>query len=142
MQVKDAATAADKWANRAASADKDYEAGVRNAGQRWEAGAAAAEDAYKAGVQEAASRGRFAKGVRKAGAAKYQDRATKFGPARFRDGVQGSKGDFQRGFEPFRAALAGATLDPRGARGSSNNGRRVQQVMDLMRKTRDEQLGA
>jgi len=141
MQVKDAATAADKWAKRAASADKDYEAGVRGAGQRWHDGTVAAEGAYKDGVNDAIAKGRFGRGVRKAGAAKYQDRATKFGPDRFRQGVQGSQADFQRGFEPFRQALAGANLDPRGSRGSSNNARRVQQVMDLMRVTREATLG-
>lgn len=141
MFVKDAASSAAKWSERASGADKDYTKGVQNAGNRWVEGAANSEDAYKAGVNQAASQGRFGKGVRKAGAAKYQDRAVKFGADRFRVGVQNTKDDYQRGVEPFRAALAGANLDVRGARGSSNNVRRVQQVMDLMRATRDQQLG-
>lgn len=141
MFVKDSASSADKWSDRAAGADKDYMKGVQGAGNRWVEGAAAAEDAYKSGVADAASKGRFGRGVRKAGAAKYQDRAVKFGPDRFRQGVQGSKSDYQRGVEPYRAALAGANLEPRGARGSSNNARRVQQVMDIMRATREAQLG-
>ena len=141
MFVKDSASSADKWSERAAGADKDYTKGVSNAGNRWVEGAANSEDAYKDGVNKAAAAGRFGKGVRKAGASKYQDRATKFGASRFREGVQNTKGDYQRSVEPFRAALAGATLDPRGSRGSSNTARRVQQVMDLMRATRDAQLG-
>lgn len=141
MFVKDAASSAKKWSDRASSADKDYLAGVQGAGNRWVEGAASSEDAYNKGVAQAASKGSFGKGVRKAGASKYQDRATKFGPDRFRTGVQGSAPDYQKGVAPYTAALNSTTLEMRGARGSSQNARRVQQVMDVMRATRDQQLG-
>lgn len=141
MFVKDAASSAKKWSDRASSADKDYLSGVQGAGNRWVEGAASSEDAYKSGVAQAASRGSFGKGVRKAGASKYQDRATRFGPERFRQGVQGSASEYQKGVAPFTAALGSMTLETRGARGSSQNARRVQQVMDIMRATREQQLG-
>jgi hypothetical protein len=141
MFVKDAASTASKWSTRAAASDKDYQAGVQGAGQRWVEGAAASEQAYVSGVQAAASKGSFGKGVRKAGGAKYQDRAVKYGVDRFRTGVQGNANAYQTGVQPYLAALSSTTLDPRGARGSSQNARRVQQVMDLMRATRDTQLG-
>lgn len=140
MQVRSSADSAAKWKTRAAAAQNDYQAGVQGAGQRWADAAGASEDAYKAGVQEAMNDGRFSKGVRKAGAAKYQDRATKVGPQRYQQGVSVAQDDYSKGVQPFITAMSSATLPPKGARGSAQNITRVQAQMDLMRKTRLEHL--
>jgi hypothetical protein len=141
MNVRSASDSAKKFRDRAAAAQGDYEAGVRGAGQRWQAGAEAAEDAHKQGTMEALNEGRFLKGIRKAGAAKYQDNAVKLGPQRFVQGVQNASPAYERGVAPFVAAMASASLSPRGARGSAQNARRVQEQMDLMRATRKQALG-
>jgi hypothetical protein len=141
MQVRNASDAARKFVNRAQAAAGDYAAGVQGAGQRWQAGAEASEEAWKTGTQEAITEGRFKKGVTRAGAAKYQDNATKLGPDRFRSGVANAEGAYNRGVAPFISALQSATLPTRGARGSAQNANRVQEVMTLMRRVRREQLG-
>lgn len=141
MQVRSVAESAKKFVNRASAARGDFAAGVASAGNRWLEGAAASQDAWKTGTQEAINEGRFERGVRAAGAAKYQDNASKLGPDRFVTGVANSEGAYQRGVAPFVGALQSASLSPRGARGSPQNARRVAEVMDLMRKTRRERLG-
>lgn len=142
MRVRSAAESAAKFKTRAAAASNDYAAGVRGAGGRWAAGAEAAEDAWATGTQEAIASRRFGKGVRKAGAAKYEQNATTLGPQRFAQGVQNAEGAYSAGVQPFIAAMSSAQLPPKGARGSAQNVSRVQAQIDLMRKTRMERLGA
>ena len=141
-QVRSVGDSAKKFVARAQAAASDYQAGVQNAGSRWQAGAEASEDAYATGVQEALADKRFGKGVRKAGASKYQTNAVKLGPERFRTGVANAETAYQTGVQPYVAAMQGFTYSQRGARGSAQNARRVQEQMDLMRKTRRDALGA
>lgn len=141
MQVRSSADSAKKFVARAAAASEDYKSGVAGAGQKWQAGAEAAESAWSEGTQQAINEGRFRRGVNKAGSAKYQDNAVKLGPERFRQGVQNAQTSYERGVQPFVAAMQSATLSPRGARTSGANLRRVQEQNDLMRKTRREVLG-
>lgn len=139
MQVRSASDSAKKFQGRAAAARGDYLDGVKNAGERWKQGAESSEEAWKAGTQEAINEGRFRKGVSKAGAAKYQDNAVKLGPDRFVSGVQNAAPAYEKGVAPYVAAMSSAALSPRSSRG--NNARRIQEQMDLMRKTRRELLG-
>jgi hypothetical protein len=139
--VRSAADSAKKFVTRAGAAAGDYASGVANAGSRWQAGAEASDEAYKSGVTEAMNEGRFTKGIRKAGAAKYQNNATKLGPDRFRTGVQNAEGAYSTGVQPFISAMQGFDYGPKGARGSSTNRARIDRHLDLMKKTRRETLG-
>lgn len=141
MIVRNAAESAKKFVARAQAASADYQAGVQGAGQRWQQGAEASEEAWAEGTRQAISEGRFRRGVARSGAQKYQDNAVRLGPERFRTGVANAEAAYNRGVAPFVSAMSGATLSPRGARGSAQNARRVQEQMDLMRKTRREALG-
>jgi len=141
MIVRNAADSAKKFVARAQTASADYASGVAGAGQRWQQAAEASEAAWNEGTQQAIAEGRFRRGVSKAGATKYQDNAVKLGPERFRTGVANAEGAYNRGVAPFVSAMSGATLSQRGARGSAQNARRVQEQMDLMRKTKRETLG-
>ncbi len=141
-QVRSAADSAKKFVTRASAAQPDYASGVANAGGRWQAGAEAANDAFKQGVQDALADDRFVRGVRKAGAAKYQMNASKLGPDRFRTGVANAEGAYSQGVSPFISAMQGFDYGPRGARGSATNRSRIDRHIDLMRKTKREQLGA
>lgn len=142
MRVRSAQESAAKFKTRAAGAQNDYAAGVKGAGARWSEGAQAAEDSWAAGTQEAISQKRFGKGVRKAGAGKYEKNATELGPQRFAQGVNLAENAYASGVAPFVQAMSSATLPPKGARGSAQNMARVQAQSDLMRKTRLERLGA
>lgn len=141
MQVKPIAEAQEKFKARAAAAREDYKRGVQGAGQRWAEGAAASEEAWRAGTQEAIAQGRFARGVRAAGAAKYQERAATLGPERFASGVAAGAPEWGRNFAPFAQALQGQALAPRGMRGSDQNAQRAVEVARLMRRVRNERLG-
>jgi hypothetical protein len=141
MQVRSVADSAKKFVARAGQARNDYAAGVQNAGGRWQEGAAASAQAWVSGTQEAIAENRFEKGVRSAGPAKYQERATKLGPDRFVTGVSASEQEYARKVAPFTSAMASTNLSPRGARGSQQNARRVQELMDLMRRVRRDTLG-
>jgi hypothetical protein len=141
MHVRSVQDSAEKFKTRAAAAAPDYQKGVANAGGRWQAGAEAAEDAWATGTSEAVAQRRFGAGVRKAGAQRYQTKATQLGPDRFRTGVAAAAGDWQAGFAPFANALSSFDAGPKGPRGSAQNKDRANRVADHLRKTRMEQLG-
>jgi hypothetical protein len=142
MQVRSAVDSAKKFVTRASAARGDYARGVQNAGPRWQAGAEASEEAWRSGTQDAINQGRFVRGVRKAGAAKYQNNATKLGPDRFATGVSNAEQAYNQGVAPYLGAMSSADYGPRGARGSAQNRERIGRHIELMRKTRSEQLGA
>lgn len=141
MDVRPIAESQDKFKTRAAAAAPDYGKGVANAGGKWIAGAAAAEDAWAAGTQDAVANRRFGAGVRKAGAAKYQDRAAKLGPDRYRTGVAEGANEWGKNFQPFADALRGLDAGPQGMRGSEQNYQRSRAVGQALRAKRLELLG-
>ena len=139
MEVKDMGSIQSKFVNRASVAAPDYERGVKAPRRPWAQATQAAEANYVAGVQAAASKGRFGRGVAKAGDAKFQRGAIEKGIARFGAGVAAAAGDFAAGFEPFRAALQGTTLPPRKARRDPSNLARVGAVVTTMIRTAEAQ---
>jgi hypothetical protein len=141
MQVRPINEGQEKFRTRAAAAREDYKRGVQGAGNRWLEGAAASGEAWRAGTQEAMTQGRFERGVRAAGATKYQDRAATLGPERFASGVAAGAPEWAKNFGPFQAALAAHAPAPRGPRGSDQNMQRSAEVARLMRRTRNERLG-
>lgn len=141
MQVRPIQESQDKFRARAQNAREDYKRGVSGAGQRWLEGAAASQEAWRAGTQEAITQGRFERGVRAAGATKYQERASTLGPERFATGVVAGAPDWGKNFAPYQQALAAHVQAPRGMRGSDQNAQRSLDVQRLMRRTRNERLG-
>jgi hypothetical protein len=141
MQVRAIQESQEKFKTRAANAREDYKRGVQGAGQRWLDGAANSGEAWRAGTQEAMSQGRFERGVRAAGSAKYQERASAVGPERFATGVAIGAPEWGKNFAPFQQALAAHTPAPRGPRGSDQNAQRSVEVGRLMRRVRNERLG-
>lgn len=133
VNVKDAATAAQKFVTRASAAGGDYKNGVANAGQRWATNASAANDTWKQGVSDAAGRNAFANGVAKAGPAKYQDNASGKGAQRYPQGVQSAGPTWQANTAPFLGVIAGLNLPPRQPKGNPGNYARVQAVGDALR---------
>lgn len=134
LNVKDAASSAAKFVARAQAAGSDYTKGVQGAGDTWQTRTAAATDAYGAGVNAAISAGRFAKGVAKAGSAKYVSRAAGVGSARYPQGVGGAGPNWQNGVQPYLDTLSSLTLPPRAPRGSPANIQRVAMIADALRK--------
>ncbi|MCL6552924.1 MAG: hypothetical protein K6W08_07370 [Firmicutes bacterium] len=134
VKVKDAATAATKFAQRAAAAAPDYAAGVRGAGQDWQAAAVAAAENYAAAVTEAIGRNAFARGVQAAGAQTYEQRAATVGARRFPEGVREAQPRWQEEVQPYLQTIAGLTLPPRRPKGDPANFARVQAIGEALRR--------
>lgn len=133
IKVKDAASVARKWRERASAAGGDYKAGVERAGQDWETGATAGADNYKQGVAQAASEGRFERGVRASGAAFYAKRASEIGAQRFPTGVGAAEGDMAAGVGPVLQTIASIDLPPRRPKGDPGNMQRAAVVAAKLR---------
>jgi len=134
IKVKDAATSSRKFTQRAAAAAADYQAGVQAAGQDWQTATSASAENYAAGVQEAIGRGAFARGVAKAGAAKYSAKAGTIGARRFPEGVREAGPDFEAGVTPYLQTIAAITLPPRRPKGDPANFARVQAIGEALRR--------
>lgn len=140
--IRDVSLIAETWATVTPQRTPQYEAGVRSPLRNWEAATMAAADAWKVGVQAAITGGFFSKGVKRAGNASWQEGAVTKGVARWGMGVQLGRAKYEKGFAPYRAAIAALTLPPRFARRSPQNMARVQAVVDAMIKTKMSLAGA
>ncbi len=134
LQFPSTAVGGERWSRRAAAAQVDYGNGVQAASGRWQPAAAAGAQNYATGVQAAIAAGSFAKGIQKAGDAKWVDRATKLGPARFAQGVQVAQPAYESGVAPIWQKVSALTLPPKGPRGSAQNYQRPALVAQEMRK--------
>lgn len=135
-KIKDLGAIAEKYSRVTPGRTQDYQAGVQQTNPAdFENRAAAGADNWQAGVTQAAAEGRFAAGIRGAGA-KWQRKATQVGVGRFGPGVQAAREDYSSGFEPFHRIIQGLTLDPRGPRGDPRNIQRVNQLAQALNAAR------
>ena len=133
LNVKDAQSSAAKFVARAQAAGAAYTSGVQGAGDTWQQHTASAGDAFAAGVNAAISSGRFAKGVNRAGAAKYVAVAAGKGAQRYPQGVAAAGPAWQSGVAPYLQMMSGLTLPPRMPRGDPGNLQRVAAVANANR---------
>lgn len=124
----------EKWARVSQASQPDYEAGIRNPRTDWAKATAAASENYKMGVQQAINQNRFAKGVEKAGSAKWQENSISKGPARWAEGINLSRNQYEKGFAPYREVIERTTLPPRGPKGDPKNIQRVAVIADALHK--------
>ena len=136
ISVKPVAEVAAKWGEVTPGRSSYYQKGVTGAGTQWERNTAAAAAAYKAAVSAANIEKMFAGGVKKAGGAKYERKATDVGVSRFGPGVSAAVPDYLAGVAPMLEAIAGVTLTPRAPRGSDINYNRVKEVGTALAKKR------
>lgn len=134
LKVKDAASAATKFVQRAQAAAPDYTKGVTGAGSTWQAHAAAASDAWGQGVQAAVAGGRFVKGVNAAGGGKWEAAATTKGAQRYPQGVATAGPAWQANTGPYLDVISSLNLPPRRPKGDPANFQRAQMVADALRK--------
>ncbi len=131
-EIKSLSSIREKWTRVTPGRTEDYKLGIQNPKRDWETETAAAEGNWKAGVDAAAGKGLFGKGVGKAGSKKWQDRSLKKGPGRFAEGVYIAGGDYERGFAPYREAIARVDLGPRFPNRDPRNIERVRKVVNAM----------
>jgi len=121
-----------KWTEVTPQRAREYETGIKSPRRDWSQATADSEESYNAGVQEAISAGRFAKGVSAAGTGKWREGALEKGVNRWPQGVSLAGADYQQGFAPYHAAIAGVQLTPRGAKGDPRNYDRVRQIGEAL----------
>ena len=131
-EIKSLATIRDKWTRVTPGRTEDYKLGISSPKRDWAGETVAAKDNWKAGVDAAAGKDMFRKGVERAGSKKWQEKALKKGPGRFAEGVYIAGPDYEKGFAPFREAIARVDLGPRFPRRDPRNIERVKKVVDAL----------
>jgi len=134
LVVKDTATVARKFVQRASVAGPDYKSGVETTPKDWAGNTAAAEGSYEEGVQAAIARKAYGKNVRAAGSEKWKSKAASLGAARYPQGVSGAEAAYSSGVGPYLDTLRAVDAGPRAARGSPQNIERVRRVCDALHK--------
>lgn len=133
VKFKDLNASAAKLAQNGQNAATAYKTNAAAAGQSWNDNTIASNDSFKQGVQDAIARDAFAKGVAKAGAAKYTGQINAVAGPRFSDGMSKAGPAWQKGFAPIAAAVSGKDIGPRGPRGSVQNKQRAANMSDAFR---------
>ncbi|KKM24227.1 hypothetical protein LCGC14_1607170 [marine sediment metagenome] len=131
-EIKSMSSIREKWARVTPGRTEDYRLGVQNPKRDWEEETLAAKDNYKLGVDAAHQKDLFSKGVRKAGTGKWKERALKKGPGRFAEGVMIAAPDYEKGFAPYREAIAAVDLGPKFPKRDPRNLDRVRRIVDAL----------
>jgi len=131
-EIKSLAAIRDKWTRVTPGRTEDYKLGIQNPRRDWEEETLEAKDNWKAGIDAAAAKGLFEKGVKEAGTGKWKEKALKKGPGRFAEGVYIAGDDYERGFKPYREAIAAVDLGPRFPRRDPRNLERVRRVVNAL----------
>lgn len=137
--IRSADEIARKWALVTPQRAPDYEAGIRNPKADWAQQTTAAAETWKTAITRAVAEGRFSKGVQRAGTSTWQEGALSKGVARWGPGVQLAEEKFERGFAPFREAIARVVLPPRFARRDPRNLLRVSAITEALAKVKASQ---
>jgi hypothetical protein len=126
----------EKWVEETPKRATYYEAGVKAPKQDWATEAAAAASVYKAAVTVPHIDKLYTAGVKKAGTAKWQRKATTVGVSRFGPGVAAAQEDYKSGWAPYYDELTKLDIKERGPRGSDVNFERVIQIGKTLNKKR------
>jgi hypothetical protein len=133
-EIKSIQAIQEKWGRVTPQRSEDYALGIKNPKRDWAQSASAAKESHKAAMVQAASSDAYAKGVAKAGTAKWQEKASRKGPARFAEGVVIGAADYGTGFAPYADVIKATTLTPRFPRGDIRNLDRVKTISQALRK--------
>lgn len=121
-------TIAGKWKEVTPQRAGIYEQNVKTPLRNWEENTLAAKERQKAGMTKALQEDRVAKGVSKAGQAKWVKATTTKGPGRWQEGVNLGEVDYKAGFAPYYEVISGLTLPEKYAKGDPRNYERAKVV--------------
>ena len=127
-EIKSLARIKEKWTRVTPMRAEDYKLGVTGPRRDWGATTVASKETHKQAMIAAAAGDSFAKGVTKAGTAKWQSRALQKGPGRFAEGVMVGGEDYEKGFAPFRDEIEKLTLPARFPKRDPRNLQRVSAI--------------
>ncbi len=131
-EIKSLSSIRDKWTRVTPGRMEDYTLGIQNPRRDWATEALAGKANWKAGVDAAAAKDLFAKGIEKAGTAKWREHALKKGPGRFAEGVYIAGPDYESGFKPYHDAISRVDLGPRFPKRDPRNLNRVKLIVDAL----------
>lgn len=134
MARLNARSIAAKFARVTQTRTQDYSDGVDNPRADWADKTAAAEASYKTGVTKAASEGRFGKGVRNAGTAKWKHGVQVKGKERWAQGIAVAEDAYAKGMEPVIAVIESVNLPVRYAKGDPRNHERSKAMATALHK--------
>lgn len=133
-EIKSIQSIQEKWGRVTPTRTEDYTLGIKNPKRDWAQAAVGAKESHKAAMTAAAQNDSYAKGVNKAGTARWQERAAKKGPQRFAEGVVVGASDYGTGFAPYADTIKSTTLTPRFPTGDIRNLDRVKVISQALRK--------
>lgn len=133
-EIKSASRITEKWTRVTPQRTEDYKIGIQSPRRDWEKSAIAAKESHKAAMATAAAQDAFAKGITKAGTAKWQTRAIQKGPGRFAEGVMVGGPDYEKGFAPYRDEIEKTLLPPRFPKRDPRNMARVAAIATALGK--------
>jgi hypothetical protein len=128
LSVKPLEKIVKKWVDVTPGRATYYEAGVREPLKDWATEASNAAPAYKAAVTAPNIDKLFAGGVKRAGTAKWQRKATQVGVGRYAPGVAAAEPDYKDGFAPYHEELGRIEVPARGPRGADINFEKVKTI--------------
>lgn len=131
-EIKSMGQIRDKWTRVTPGRSEDYKIGVQNPKRDWQAETEASKDNWKSGIDAAAAKDMYGKGVAKAGTKKWQEKSMKKGPGRFAEGVYIAGPDYEKGFAPYREAIARTDMGPRFPRRDPRNLDRVRKIVTAL----------
>jgi len=141
LKVKAIEASTDKWSENAGRSAEAFAAEAEASADLWQRNTVAARDNYGMAISAAGIKDRFAKGVAKAGAAKFAREIRDVARDRFAPGVAAAAVDYKAGVEPFFATLSALTLSSRKPRGDPANYKRVEEVGKALNAKRLALLG-
>jgi len=141
IKVKDVATSTTKWSENAGRAAVEFAERAEAAASDWQSKTVAAAPNFHAAITAPGIKERFAKGVARAGAAKFARKIRDVARDRFAPGVAAATIDYTAGVEPYFATIAALTLTARKPRGDPANYRRVEEVGKALNAKRLALLG-
>lgn len=142
IKVKSVDASTQKWADKARGAATEFAAEAEAAASDWATKTQAARDNYGQAISAAGIKDRFARGVAKAGAAKYARKIKDVGSNRFSAGVEAAQVDYKEGATPFFQTIAALNLPGRKPRGDPGNISRVEAVTKALNAKRLALLGS
>jgi hypothetical protein len=133
-EIKSIAAIQEKWGRVTPQRSEDYTLGIKSPKRDWAKAASDAKESHKAAMVQAASSDAYAKGVAKAGTAKWQAKAIAKGPGRFAEGVIVGAPDYGAGFAPYADVIKATSIPPRFPRGDIRNLERVKVISQALRR--------
>ena len=141
LKVKPIEASTEKWSENAGRAATAFATEAEASADLWQRNTVAARDNYGQAITAAGIKDRFAKGVAKAGAAKFARKIRDVARDRFGPGVAAATVDYKAGVEPFFSTLSALSLSARKPRGDPANYKRVEEVGKALNAKRLALLG-